>query len=112
MIFKIVRTLLETRLEVSVKKEAEKIRKGGRKNRRIRNRKTRNILKIVRRPLETKLWSIIKKEAKKIRKHGKKKKIIGNCEKTIVEAGPKDWIRKIKEAKCGKVAAKRRKNIC
>ena len=79
-ILKIVRTLLETRLEATVKKEAEKIRKDGRKNRRIRNRKAKNILKIVRMTTglqETRL------EAK--------------TKKTIVEARPEDWNRKIKK---------------
>ena len=71
-ILKIVRTLLETRLEACVKKEAEKIRKDGRKNKRIRNRKAKNILKIVRRLLETRLEASMKKEAEKIRKQGKK----------------------------------------
>ena len=54
-ISKIVRRLLETRLETSMKKEADKIRKYGKKNRRIGNyfrkckiwrgnsRKTKNI---------------------------------------------------------------------
>ena len=32
-------------------------------------------------------------------------------EKTIVEARPDDWNRKIKEVKCGKITAERRK-IC
>ena len=73
-ILKIVRTLLETRLEASVKKEAEKIRKDGRKKRWIRNGKGKNILKIVRRPLETRL------EAK--------------MKKTIVEARSEDWKRR------------------
>ena len=50
-ILKIVRKLLETRLEESAKKKAKKIRMDGRKNRRIRNRKTKDILKIVRRLL-------------------------------------------------------------
>ena len=36
-ILKIVRRLLETRLETSMKKEADKIRKYGKKNRRIGN---------------------------------------------------------------------------
>ena len=36
---------------------------------------------------------------------------VKTASQTIVEAGPADWIRKIKEAKCGKVAAERRKNI-
>ena len=77
--FKIVRTLLKTRLEASVKKEAEKIRKDGRKNRRIRKRETKNILKIIRRLLETTLEANMKKEAEKIRKHRKKTRIVGNC---------------------------------
>ena len=81
-ILKIVRTLLETRLEATVKKEAEKIRKDGRKNRRIRNRKAKNIFKIVRRLQETRL------EAK--------------TKKTIVEARPEDWNRKIKKSKMWK----------
>ena len=45
----------EKRLQASVKKKARKKRMGGRKNRRIRNRKTKNILKIVKRLLETRL---------------------------------------------------------
>ena len=69
--FKIVRALLKAKLEASVKKEADKIRKDGRKNRRIRNRKAKNILEIVRRLLETRL------EAK--------------MKKTIAEARPEDW---------------------
>ena len=89
---KIVRTLLETRLEACVKKETEKIRKDGRKNRRIRNRKAKNILKIVRRLLETRL------EAK--------------MKRTIVEGRPEDWNKKIKVVKCGKITAKKTKNIC
>ena len=56
-----------------------KIRKGGRKNKRIRNRKTKNILKIIRRLLETWLEPNMKKEAEKIRKHGKKNRRSGNC---------------------------------
>ena len=73
-----VRTLLETRLEAGVKKEAEKITKDGRKNIRIRNRKTKTILKIVRRLPETKLEANMKKEAEKIRKYGKKNRRIGS----------------------------------
>ena len=84
---KIVRTLLETRLEASVKKEVENIRKDGRKNRRIRNRKAKNILKIVRRLLEKRL------EAK--------------MKKTIVEASPEDWNRKIKKSKMWKDNSKK-----
>ena len=38
---KIVRTPLKTRLEACVKKEADKIRKDGRKDRRIPNRTTK-----------------------------------------------------------------------
>ena len=52
--FKIVIALLKTKLEASVKKEAEKIRNDGRKDRRIRNRNTKNILKMVRRLLDRK----------------------------------------------------------
>ena len=63
---KIVRTLLETRLEASVKKEAEKIKNAGRKSKRIRNKNTKNILEIVRRLLETRLEANMKKEAEKI----------------------------------------------
>ena len=32
-------------------------------------------------------------------------------EKTIVEARPEDWNRKIKEVKCGKITAKKTKHI-
>ena len=77
--FKIVRTLLKTKLEASVRKEAEKIRSDGRKDRRIRNRNTKNILKILRRLLETKLKANMKKETEKIRKYDKKNRRIGNC---------------------------------
>ena len=50
--FKIVRKLLKKRVEVCLKKEAEKIRNDGRKDRRIRKKKTKNVLKILRRLLE------------------------------------------------------------
>ena len=33
-------------------------------------------------------------------------------EKTIVEARLEDWNRKIKEVKCGKMSAKKTKNLC
>ena len=46
-----------------VEKEAEEIRNDGRKDRRIRNRRTKNILKIIRRPLETRLEANKNKEA-------------------------------------------------
>ena len=84
--FKIVRTLLKTKLEASVKKEAEKIRSDGRKDRRIRNRKAENILKILRRLLEAKLKANMKKETEKIRKYDKKTEELEIAEKTIVEA--------------------------
>ena len=64
-----------------MKKEAEKIRNNGSKDRRIRKRKTKNILKIIRRLLETTLEENMKKEAEKIRKHRKKTIILGNCSK-------------------------------
>ena len=64
-----------------MKKEAEKIRNNGSKDRRIRKRKTKNILKIIRRLLETTLEENMKKEAEKIRKHRKKTRILGNCSK-------------------------------
>ena len=61
---------MKTRFEACVKKEAEKIRNDGRKDRRIRNRKTKNILKIIRKLLETRLETNMKKEAEKMRKKG------------------------------------------
>ena len=89
-----------------------KIRKGGKKNRRIQNRKTKNIFKIVSRLLQARLEANMKKEAEEIRKHGKKNRRIEIAEKTIVEARPEDWIRNIKGAKCGKVALETRKSMC
>ena len=32
--------------------------------------------------------------------------------RTIVEARPEDWNKKIKVVKCGKITAKKTKNIC
>ena len=61
-----------------MRKKVKKIRMDGRKNRRIRNRKTKDILKIVRRLLETRLETNMKKEAEKIRKYGKKNRRIGS----------------------------------
>ena len=75
-----------------LKKEAEKIRNDGRKNRRIRNRKAKNILKIVKRLLETRLEAKIKK--------------------TIVDARPEEWNRKIKKSKMWKDNRKKTKHIC
>ena len=50
----------------------------GRRNSRIRNRKTKDILIFVRTVLETRLEANMKKEAEKIRKNGKRKGRIGN----------------------------------
>ena len=55
----------------------------------------------------------MKKEVAKMRKKMERRtENLEIAEKTVVEAGQEDWIRKIKGAKCGNVAAERRKNMC
>ena len=55
----------------------------------------------------------MKKEVAKMReKMERRTENFEIAEETIVEAGPEDWIRKLKGAKCGNVAAERRKNMC
>ena len=66
-----------------------------------RNRKRKIYVEIARRPLETRFEPTMKKPAEKI---GKDRKRNWNC--TVV-AGLKDRNKKIKTAKCGKVATER-----
>ena len=57
------------------------------------------LLKIVRRLLKTRLEAKPNRETKKVRKDGNRR--TGNCEWTMVEAGLKDWNRKITKQKGG-----------
>ena len=55
------------------------------------------LLKIVRRLLKTRLEAKPNRQTKKVRKDGNRR--TGNCEWTMVEAGLKDWNRKITNQK-------------
>ena len=55
------------------------------------------LLKIVRRLLKTRLEAKPNRQTKKVRKDGNRR--TGNCEWTMVEAGLKDWNRKITKQK-------------
>ena len=61
--------------------------------------KVKVLLKIVRRLLKTRLEAKPNRQTKKIRRDGNRR--TGNCEWTMVEAGLKDWNRKITKQKGG-----------